>query len=44
METLNNYMIMPRHEHGMTDEEIAEYYKRLAEKEDMMWEERVLDE
>lgn len=44
MEPLNNYMVMAWHEHGMTDEEIAEYYKRLAEKEDMMWEERVLDE
>lgn len=44
MEPLNNYMVMTCHEHGMTDEEVVEYYKRLAEKEDMMWEERVLDE
>lgn len=39
METLNNYMVMPRHNYGMTEEEIAEYYKRLAEKEDMLCEE-----
>lgn len=41
---LENYMVMPWYDHGMTDEETAEYYKRLAEKEDMLWEERVLDE
>lgn len=35
---LENYMVMPRHEHGMTDDEVVEYYKRLSEKEDMMWE------
>ena len=40
MEPLNNYMVMTCHEHGMTDEEVVEYYKRLAEKEDMLWEDR----
>lgn len=40
METLNNYMVMPRHNYGMTEEEIAEYYKRISEKEDMLWEDK----
>lgn len=39
MEPLNNYMVMPKHDYGMTEDETIEYYKRLAEKEDMMWEE-----
>ena len=39
METLNNYMVMPWCDHGMTEDEVVEYYKRLAEREDMMWEE-----
>lgn len=41
---LENYMVMPWYDHGMADEEIVEYYRRLSEKEDMLWEERVLDE
>ncbi len=44
MEPLNNYMVMPRHNYGMTEDEIEEYYKRISEKENMLWEERVLDE
>ena len=41
---LENYMVMPHYDHGMTEDETIEYYKRISEKEDMMWEERVLDE
>ena len=40
MEPLNNYMVMDWYDHGMTDEEVVEYYKRLSEKEDMLWEDR----
>ena len=39
METLNNYMVTNWYDHGMTEDETIEYYKRLAEKEDMMCEE-----
>lgn len=39
METLNNYMVMPWYDHGMTDDEVVEYYKKISEKEDMLWEE-----
>lgn len=41
---LENYMVMPWYDHGMTEDAVVEYYRRLSEKEDMMWEERVLDE
>lgn len=40
METLNNYMVMAWHEHGMTEDEVVEYYKKISEKEDMLWEDK----
>lgn len=39
METLNNYMVTNWYDHGMTEDETIEYYKRISEKEDMMYEE-----
>lgn len=40
MEPLNNYMVMPWYDHGMTDDEVVEYYKKISEKEDMLWEDK----